>query len=614
MDVFFIEKISLSVVNITTLLLVLVIFFANRRAYTNIFYVITALSILAWVDFGFLVYYISDINMITLYARLNFASVVVFCVSAYYLGLHFPTSPESKARSFINYIFTLIGIVLASISAFSPLIISSIELSGNNRVWQEGILGTFFYFYVIVTAVLFFYNIVKKYLHGTDDEKSKIVSFIYGVIIFLALNIIFNIAYPYIFNNDQYYWIGDYSVIFFLGFTAYGIVKHGLFNIKVIATQTTVVALSVALLIETIASNDLTEGATKAIIWIIATYGGYVLIKSVKQEIRQREEIQQLAKKLDEANQHLEELDEAKDNFLSMAAHELNTPIAAIEGYLSMIVDEKMCGELNEKLENYLKNIYGSSKRLATLVKDLLNVSRIESNRIHLLYEETQIEQLIESSIAEVKIKADEVGHKLIFEKPAGHLPKTWLDKDRITEVVINILGNSIKYTEPPGKIIVKAHADDGKIVVAIEDNGRGIPKDRQDHIFEKFAQGDVLKDQVKGTGLGMFITKNLIELHKGKVWFESSTDQHDHGTTFYFSIPILTKKPFDPHEGEGALFATKQKPSDNASGSSPKSQALNPKHLPNIEATKNQDAKDTPTSAPTIDSKDSEKIKTATK
>jgi DNA topoisomerase VI subunit B len=136
-------------------------------------------------------------------------------------------------------------------------------------------------------------------------------------------------------------------------------------------------------------------------------------------------------------------------------------------------------------------------------------------------------------------------------------LPKTWLDKDRITEVVINIIGNAIKYTEPPGKIEVKAHTDGDKIVVSIEDNGRGIPKDRQAHIFEKFAQGDVLKDQVKGTGLGMFITKNLIELHKGKVWFKSTTDADDHGTTFYFTIPILKEKPFDPHEGEGALFQT---------------------------------------------------------
>ncbi len=127
----------------------------------------------------------------------------------------------------------------------------------------------------------------------------------------------------------------------------------------------------------------------------------------------------------------------------------------------------------------------------------------------------------------------------------------------RIVEVLINLIGNSIKYTEPGGKIEVACHADDDRIIVSVEDNGRGIPKDKYDHVFEKFTQVNVLTDQIKGTGLGMFISKNLIALHKGKLWFKSSVDKNDHGTIFYFSLPILKEKPFDPNEGEGALFQT---------------------------------------------------------
>jgi hypothetical protein len=104
----------------------------------------------------------------------------------------------------------------------------------------------------------------------------------------------------------------------------------------------------------------------------------------------------------------------------------------------------------------------------------------------------------------------------------------------------------------------VRAQADTSKIVVSIQDNGRGIPPDKYNHIFEKFTQVNVLKDEVKGTGLGMFISKNLIEMHKGQIWFKSSVDPQDHGTTFFFSVPILRQKPADPHEGEGALFALK--------------------------------------------------------
>jgi signal transduction histidine kinase len=132
-------------------------------------------------------------------------------------------------------------------------------------------------------------------------------------------------------------------------------------------------------------------------------------------------------------------------------------------------------------------------------------------------------------------------------------MPLTWFDVTRIMEVIINIIGNSIKYTDPGGKIEASVSADDKFITVAIKDNGRGIPKEKQDQVFSKFTQVDVLKDEVKGTGLGMYISKTFIELHKGKIWFESEGEGK--GTTFFFSLPILKDKPVDPHEGEGAVL-----------------------------------------------------------
>jgi hypothetical protein len=321
---------------------------------------------------------------------------------------------------------------------------------------------------------------------------------------------------------------------------------------------------------------------------LLVLYGSYILIKSVKHEIAQKEEIQKLAFKLEDANKHLEELDELKDNFMSMASHELNTPISAIEGYLSMILDEHMGGELNETHKKYLISVYESSKRLAALVRDLLNVSRIESNRIHLIYEEVQMEDIINQAVMEVGSKIKEMKHTLIFNKPSTPLPKTWFDKARITEVLINLLGNSIKYTESGGKIEVGAKSDDQNITVWVKDNGQGIPKEKQAHVFEKFGQVNVLKDQVKGTGLGLFISKNLVELHKGKIWFESPAcastsaratadrkatvgrEGEGRGTIFYFSLPVLKAKPVDEHEGEGAVIQLKDTAGASAGSPSP--------------------------------------------
>ncbi|MCX6808174.1 MAG: HAMP domain-containing sensor histidine kinase [Candidatus Berkelbacteria bacterium] len=278
-----------------------------------------------------------------------------------------------------------------------------------------------------------------------------------------------------------------------------------------------------------------------------------LLIRSVKDEIGQRQKIQKIAKRLEEANTHLEELDKIKDDFLSMASHELNTPIAAIEGYLSMILVEKMAGEIPAKVRQYLESVFTSSQRLAHLVKDLLNVSRIEGNRIHIIYEEKPIVDIIKQSIMEIDPKVKEAHHTLTFHEPKKKIPATYLDVTRVTEVLINMLGNSCKYTDPGGKIEINVVSDDQKVVVSVADNGKGIPKERNQAVFEKFSQVDVLKDEVKGTGLGMYISKRFIELMKGKMWFHS--DGEGKGTTFYFSLPLLTKKPYDPHDGEGAVL-----------------------------------------------------------
>ena len=276
------------------------------------------------------------------------------------------------------------------------------------------------------------------------------------------------------------------------------------------------------------------------------------MIKSVKREIGQREQIEKLAKDLRKANGELKVLDKAKDDFLSMASHELNTPIAAIEGYLSMIIDEGIGEKLGSTTKKYLERVYSSAKRLSGLVSDLLNVSRIESGRIHIIYSEGQIEDTIEQAIAEIKPEIDKFKHSLTFHKPKTAMPKSFYDVPRITEVVINIIGNAAKYTPEGGKVDVSVEMQDDNLMVSIADNGKGIPADKKDKVFEKFTQADILKDEVKGTGLGLYIVKNFVKMHKGKVWFDSVVGK---GTTFYFTLPILKTQPPDPHEGQGSVL-----------------------------------------------------------
>lgn len=531
------------------------ILFSDKKSKANQYFFLSSIFIFLWISFGFLGL---NYSPSLLFLRLNFSAVSLFLTSFYFFTKYFPTETRHN-RSTLDVSVFATGLFFALLSATTNLIIQSVSNLNGIRTYQMGSAANLFYAFVLLVTAYTLFVLIKKYKFLTQINKSKIAYLLVGIFLFAIFNAIFNVFFPiFVPNGKAFYQFGDYSTIFLVTLTAYAIVKHQLFNVKLIATETAVIALSILLFVQVFLSDNTSESLLKGLVWILATYGGYVLVKSVKVEIMQKEKLAKLASELENANTKLKELDEAKDNFLSMASHELNTPIAAISGYLSMIIDEEIAGKLNTKMRTYLTNVFVSSKRLAALVRDLLNVSRIESNRIHIIYTEGHIEDTIQQSISEIKIKADEVGHKLIFKKPEHRLPKFWFDQSRITEVIINFIGNAIKYTDPGGKIVVNAHADEKKVIVSVSDNGRGIPADRANHIFEKFAQVDVLKDQVKGTGLGMFISKNLVEMHKGKIWFKSSVDPVDHGSTFYFSLPIVKEKPFDKFEGQGEVIRAK--------------------------------------------------------
>lgn len=242
---------------------------------------------------------------------------------------------------------------------------------------------------------------------------------------------------------------------------------------------------------------------------------------------------------LKSANEYLADLDKLKDEFISMASHELNTPLAAVEGYLSMILDEHM-GKVDEKASVYLHRAYDSSKRLAELILDLLNVSRIEQGRVKMKFAKTNLYDLAESVMHELQVKADAKKLTLKLEGTKDKVPETWCDPDRIREVIVNLVGNSIKYTDKGG-IVMKMSSEAGRLRFDVVDTGRGISEADQKKLFQKFSQVKREIDEQKGTGLGLYISKNFVELHKGRIWVESEEGK---GSDFIFELPVLTEPP----------------------------------------------------------------------
>ncbi len=253
-----------------------------------------------------------------------------------------------------------------------------------------------------------------------------------------------------------------------------------------------------------------------------------------------KEQVDRATRELRSANEQLKDLDRLKDEFLSIASHDLRTPMTAIKGYLWMAINGRAGKIENQALKRYLDISYSSAERMIQLINDLLNVSRIKAGRVQMIFEEIDIKTIIDQVFAEIMSKVTEKNILLKYEGSAN-LPKLILDKQRFPEILQNLIGNALKFTPEKGKITVtaKRSKEEGFIEVAVTDTGVGLSKEDAGKLFEKYGRIETSYTKAKesgGTGLGLYITKTYVELHGGKIWVESEEGK---GTSFIFTLHV---------------------------------------------------------------------------
>jgi len=252
-----------------------------------------------------------------------------------------------------------------------------------------------------------------------------------------------------------------------------------------------------------------------------------------------QQRIDSATKELRASNAQLQRLDEAKDEFISMASHQLRTPLTSIKGYISMIV-EGDAGKINPMQKKLLEEAFLSSERMVRLINDFLNVSRLQTGKFLVEKHDTDLAKVVQQEIDSLGTSAASRGMKFSYSMPKK-FPILQLDEGKIRQVIMNFSDNAMYYSKDASTIKVSLKKEKDAVVFTVKDTGIGVPVSEQGHLFNKFFRAtNARKQRPDGTGVGLFLAKKVIDAHDGDVIFESKEGK---GSTFGFRLPITQSK-----------------------------------------------------------------------
>ena len=245
--------------------------------------------------------------------------------------------------------------------------------------------------------------------------------------------------------------------------------------------------------------------------------------------------IDEATKELRFSNRQLQRLDEAKNEFISMASHQLRTPLTSIKGYLDMMLEGDL-GKISPTQRAVLREAFSSSERMVRLINDFLNVSRLQTGKFTIDKQSVDIAQILRDEVSLLKVVADQRSVEMVL-KIDKKIPSLAVDSEKIRQVMLNMIDNAIYYSNPHKKVVITLKSSGKMIEFSVKDSGIGVPKSEQANLFGKFFRGtNAKKRRPDGTGVGLFLAKKVILSHDGEMIFESEEGK---GSTFGFRLPV---------------------------------------------------------------------------
>lgn len=396
------------------------------------------------------------------------------------------------------------------------------------------ILHTVFLAYFFIGTGIFFRNCLLYYRRVV--ERIAKIQIIYVFVSFAIVIFVGGSAYLFAYGIDTRFPFAYLSGLIFPVMLFYTVSRYHLLEARLIVVEILVGLTAFLIVLQIFFSNTLSEIIMRVLSALVVAMIGILLVKSMKTEVSRREEIQHLAEQLNAANAKLQALDKLKSEFLSIAAHQLRTPLTVIKGYVSMIQEGDYGKIDNPKIDTVLKNVYTSNEHLIYLVNDFLDVSRIEGGCTSYTFVKTDLKKVAEELVIEISLPVKEKNLQFKVEI-AKNLPAVTVDMEKIRNVMWNFLTNAVKYT-PHGWLKMELFIKGRKIVYQVTDNGIGLTKLDLENVYQKFYRAEEAKKiTAAGVGLGLFVCKKFIEAHHGEVFVESPGPGQ--GATFGFRLPM---------------------------------------------------------------------------
>lgn len=534
------SAVFVSIIAFLLLLLGSFVFYKDPKKHINQSFFTLALAILFWTISRFFEDVIDSEYWRYVFLLIDFSSgaflafsILLFCLDIVKIRL--------VENVYVRSVFFIVPSIIFFLVFLTPWIIAGALVDENNIINPTyGPLGIL-YDIVVTTIPLSGIGFIFWGLRKTKSEDKapyaySLIGIFTSVITILATNVLFVDLIAQSPSASLYNLLGTFSPIFIVLFPGYAILRYRLFNAKVLATETLSFIILLGAFLQIFLAESVYQVVIRCLIFLAMFLSMGLLAKMVDREVRSKEELQILSQELAEANQELKRLDAAKSEFISIASHQLRTPLTAIRGYISLVL-EGSYGKVTPTLQDVLNKVYVVNNRMGQLVEDLLSISRIESGRVQYTMVETQMEPMVADLVDMFGIMAKNKGLALKMKLPKKTLPKLMIDATKIREVISNLIDNALKYTKEGG-VTVSVDGDDRYVAVRVEDTGIGVDPADSKRLFEKFTRSsETMKLDVSGTGLGLYVGKNFVEAHGGLLSVES--DGPGKGATFIVKLPV---------------------------------------------------------------------------